>query len=284
VRQLHAHAWVEVFLKRAPLQKNGIEMGANDFAGWLTLDSTADTMAVKQQEGEGLWAQAKSLADFVEMQWITYVVGLSREQQREFVYQPIADVYQEVKRRMQGEPVLEEKPPLYRRVYEVLLDWMGGEWFSWRGLLVSVSLLLVLSGVSWAGWYGARYLWRWARQYWITHQSKTGVRASTEIAFYRKLEKLLAQHGFRREPGETQREFAELTASKLASAADAQGVAPLPREVADAFYAVRFGGRTLDSQQNQAVEQALASLTTALERKPIVPVPKGQSSADFNPV
>ncbi|MCH8924344.1 MAG: DUF4129 domain-containing protein [Planctomycetes bacterium] len=86
-----------------------------------------------------------------------------------------------------------------------------------------------------------------------------------DVPFYRTLEKMLAREGIRRTASQTQREFAFAAGAQLADRPALGAVAGLPRQVADAFYRVRFGGHALDNTQAQAVEQALAELGRALQ-------------------
>jgi hypothetical protein len=100
--------------------------------------------------------------------------------------------------------------------------------------------------------------------------SRTGRRA--QIAFYRRLETLLARHGLRRRPGQTQREFALLVGDYLANgqAEKAETAALL---VTEAFYDVRFGNGSLDSFGTERVEQALRDLERAAAGRPPEPKP-----------
>ena len=82
------------------------------------------------------------------------------------------------------------------------------------------------------------------------------------MAFYRRLEALLARRGLRRRPGQTQREFAAEAAGRLPGGRGGD-LARSAACVAEAFYQVRFGPGSLDNRQAQTVEQALKELETA---------------------
>jgi hypothetical protein len=119
--------------------------------------------------------------------------------------------------------------------------------------------MAILAGVGWLAGRMGRSLWaRW-----------TGNRANhvrhSEIAFYRRLETLLARQGIVRAAGQTQREFAVAAGRQLALMAGQPRLMALPGVVADAFYRVRFGRQPLDNLESQAVEHVLGELTK-LER------------------
>ena len=88
-----------------------------------------------------------------------------------------------------------------------------------------------------------------------------------EVEFYRRLRSLLARQGLRPHAGQTQREFAEFAGARLARRWGDPTLAPLPSEIVEAFYQVRFGRRPLDNPRREAVEQALARLVDAQPRR-----------------
>jgi hypothetical protein len=88
------------------------------------------------------------------------------------------------------------------------------------------------------------------------------------LEMYRRLESVLAQQGLARQPSQTAFEFAVVAGGELAGHAQHRRVAHLPRRIVELFYRVRFGGSTLDSQEAEAVEHALAELELALAAPP----------------
>ena len=74
---------------------------------------------------------------------------------------------------------------------------------------------------------------------------------------------LLAERELCRAPSQTQREFALAVGGQLAESPRTKA-GPLARQLVELFYRVRFGRRTLDSQEAAAVEQALSELADAL--------------------
>jgi hypothetical protein len=86
------------------------------------------------------------------------------------------------------------------------------------------------------------------------------------LEMYRRLEVTLARQGLVRHPAQTAHEFAVAAGGDLAEHIEHRRVAHLPRRIVDAFHRVRFGGRTLDNLEAEAVEHALAELERALAR------------------
>jgi hypothetical protein len=83
---------------------------------------------------------------------------------------------------------------------------------------------------------------------------------------YRRLEAALARAGMVRYPAQTAHEYAVAAGGELAERVEYRRVAHLPRRIVESFYRVRFGSRTLDSQEAKAVEQALGELEATLGR------------------
>jgi len=92
------------------------------------------------------------------------------------------------------------------------------------------------------------------------------VEAAPVLEMYRRLEAALAELGLNRQPAQTAREFALAAGGELAERLEHRRLAALPGRVVSAFYQVRFGGRTLDRPEAEAVEHALAELELALGR------------------
>jgi hypothetical protein len=252
VRQLNAHTWVEAYFQAdelAALPQDELPPGDHSGGLWLQLDPTPP--------GEGaqttLWSNLMSLRDYGEYLWGRFVLGLTAKDQKMSIYAPL----------------------------ESAVHWLGGlaPWAStggsqvtlggdertserrMSGVIIGVALLaspLALMALFWLGRWAAGRLRRRAGT------AKAADRASP-IAFYRRLEALLAARDLRRAPGQTQREFALAAGGQLADDPRTQAAASLPRKIVDSFYRVRFGGRTLDDQEAAAVDGALGELETALK-------------------
>ena len=81
---------------------------------------------------------------------------------------------------------------------------------------------------------------------------------------YDRMERLLQKHGYRRSEEQTPREFAQTTASTLAVTVADSNIATTLDKVVDAFYRVRFGGRTLLDEERAGLEESLTRLEISL--------------------
>jgi protein-glutamine gamma-glutamyltransferase len=265
VRQLHAHTWVEVYLRESELpekmkhaegywstevrsrKQGSTEMRDWKQGGWLRLDPTPGGA----RSGNGGWfAPVRSGVDWLEGAWSRYVVELDCTTQRDAIYQPIVRAVQNTWRGLTGPDWLE------LLTVALYLDHLGRE-MKWVLLgLIGVLFLGVLSGIGFV-------LFRLGRRLWArrggNHLSGRR-RRSLDVPFYRRFEQLMAREGLTRAATQTQREFADAAGAHFASRTGDGRLAALPALVADAFYHVRFGRSPLDSRQTQAVEQALAKM------------------------
>lgn len=252
VRQLHAHTWVEAYLMPDEL--------ADDLAGsqwqrgaWLRLDPTPGS----DEAGGAVQAIFSPLGkgfDWLDFLWRNYVMEMDRTRQRQTIYEPALHRFQEAYAKISD-------PAWWRRLGQNLLhalnprNWNLENWFNWRGGLVTIV-------VCWLGvllFRGARWLLRRVRQ----AMRGDGTRGRVHVEFYRRLRVLLARQGLRPHAGQTPREFAEVAGARLARRLGDPALAPLPGEIVDAFYQVRFGRVPLDNPRHEAVEQALSRLVGA---------------------
>jgi hypothetical protein len=255
VRQLHAHTWVECWLR--PRQIPPELLHGQDYwpwsetGAWLQLDPTPEGDASSQSSW---YSPIKKTFQWFNYAWAYYVVELNYERQRNAIFQPIAQAA--------------------TFVYKWLADAQ-----TWRNLFAHIGKALHLGGlagaIAWALLFAAilagaallaflcRTAWRLADKLWRKlsgRAPKHRRRPQIEVEFYRRLETLLAARGLVRKATETQREFARWAGAKLAALSGKSSLALLPLRVADAFYRVRFGRLPLDSDQQQAVEHALAQI------------------------
>lgn len=112
---------------------------------------------------------------------------------------------------------------------------------------------LAAAGLLVFGWLVGRPAWRRWERYRAAH---AGPR-HTGIAWYDDYLDALAAHGFFALPGRTPREFAAAVADAFRAEPSRADLADLPGTVTEAFYAVRYAGRTLPPEQ-------VADLTAAV--------------------
>jgi hypothetical protein len=124
-----------------------------------------------------------------------------------------------------------------------------------------VAALFSLAAV--AAYHGARWGVRTLRRLgWVGAGGADEQTPALEM--YRRLESALMRHGLSRQPQQTAYEFAVIAGGELAEQIEYRRVAHLPRRIVEVFHRVRFGGRTLDNSEAEAVEHALCELELAL--------------------
>lgn len=267
VQQRHAHAWVEAWLPAEevpPLEVAGVP---SDGGAWYRLDPTPGRESFVASREEG-WSQPFLQAfDYCELLWRDYVLGLSRRQQEEMVFEPLT-----------AQATVLPSWVESRSVQRWLRRWGGrlGWEFSFGGppreggrrafegtvaVLVTGGLLLVLGAfhvtrLSWQRWF------EWRRQ-------RGALRSSVHQApaFYRQLERLLARLSLIRQPGQTPRELAEAACHLLRQTQAGRPAAELPPWIVAWYYQVRFGAARLDNRQAEAIEQALSELGQAVKQR-----------------
>jgi protein-glutamine gamma-glutamyltransferase len=250
VRQRHAHAWVEVYLEKDQVPEGEPAGGVVGNAGaWLRLEPTpgGDDAA---NGNENLFGTARDWLDYFDTIWTDYVVGLTQQRQQQAVY----DAFK---------PADDSLPWMQHHAWRDSLRsvaaWFGihiggkdrqGIAFDWRAAVTAMVLcILAVTLFRLVRWLWSHIdwsplnFWRRARK----HRSA--------VAFYNRLEDLLARRGRTRRPAETPQEYVEHAVRELGLVHGDS----LRRTVA-AFYRVRFGGATLDNIETQAIEHALAEL------------------------
>jgi hypothetical protein len=267
VRQKHAHAWVEVFLSPGefPIEQVAEREGMPSGRGvWLRLDPTpADTSIDVDTGSITLLNRLADIADYVQLLWTDYVLGLNPERQRSGIYGPIGEALTTAWRSVFGEQ--------RRGLWIVIAVFLAAFFAITAGLLalasprrLPVGVRNVTPLVQWLSAQLGRLNLHWLRA-WLTPPSQArGGLPGVHVEFYERLETALRRYGVVRLLGQTQREYAAAAGGRLADEPRLQSVAGVPRRVVDAFYRVRFGGAALDSREQQTVEQAIADLESAL--------------------
>ena len=263
IRQRDAHSWVEAYVPHECLPDT-CPFGKKDadwkLGGWLRLDPTPSRTA--GTAFTSLVGNVESWFEWAQDAWVTYVVHMDGAKQREAIYDPLKSLAAELKRGLIDadgwKDLWKLVASLPGRLRTLLAD---AGWFSWVGVM----LLLGSLGVGYSAYRIARLSLQFVA--WLLPRDKSRAGRRAQIAFYRRLETLLARHGLRRRLGQTQREFALAVGQHLADgqAQQAEAAAIL---VTDAFYDVRFGNASLDSVGIERVEQALRDLEQAASGHP----------------
>jgi hypothetical protein len=262
VQQLHAHAWVEAYLEASQIPPGEFAGERQPDAAWLVLDPTEGTREGSAGAGNGLLARVRQSIDYARVLWINYVASLNAKRQRQDIYEPLAAGVEAAVENLTSAQVWQDRlESLERSRLGRFWSWYRRHWFSWRGGLVAVGLLLVLLLAAVAVRASVRVL---LKRGWLGKPKE--VEAAPVLEMYRRLEAALAELGLNRQPAQTAREFALAAGGELAERLEHRRLAALPGRVVSAFYQVRFGGRTLDKPEAEAVEHALAELEVALGR------------------
>jgi transglutaminase-like putative cysteine protease len=258
VRQRDAHSWVEAYVSPEHLP-DVRPFGRNDVdwrrGGWLRLDPTPSRAA--ETGLTSLVSNVKSWFEWMQDAWVQYVVQMNGATQREAIYDPLKTLALGLKQEMLDADgwsgLWRMIAGLPRRLRALLAD---AGWFSWIG----ATLLLSTLGFGYFAYRLTRWIVHLGARFLPRGRSRTGYRSP--VAFYRRLETLLARRGLRRRAGQTHREFAVHAGHSLA---DGQGelIESAALFVTNAFYEVRFGGGRLDSVDMERVEQALHDLENA---------------------
>ncbi len=266
VRAWHAHAWAEAYLRREEIPADMRVPGQTYADGaWLRLDATPASALGEDEQGITLLDRVGDLIDYAQLLWNNYVAQLDSERQQEAIYRPIAD---RVSQAFHGVLSVESWQAFVRNATRWISGgprrWFAGNWFNWRAGLTASLSCLVFVGI----YRLAKRIVRWMVALARRRPKRIRARRGRRVDFYQRLETILARLRLSREAGQTQREYAASVGGQLAESPRWRHVASLPKKIVEAFYRVRFGDRTLDNQQAQAVEQALAQLEAALKAKP----------------
>jgi hypothetical protein len=257
VRQLHAHAWVEAFLRhdQIPAELRRSDLVRWTHGGWLRLDPTPAAEVGTRAADRTAWGAWQGRWHGLQRYWDKYIVDMDRKRQRESVYEPISRATRAVTSKLFN-PRWWGK--LAAGLWASLAATLRSGIMGW--LLGVVVLFAVVIGPVLAGWWLVRRLLRlWRRFSAVGRQRQAGARSSIE--FYRRFEQIVARLGLQRSCGQTPREFARAAGARLAAVSGRSELCARAMQVAEAFYSVRFGRCVLDASAAQTVEQALAELT-----------------------
>jgi len=127
----------------------------------------------------------------------------------------------------------------------------------WQSISLLIAVLLVLFT---SGWLLLRW---WRNRRW---KSRGNMHASRiAIPFYQRLLRLLSRRGWKPLPSQTPAEFASVVQHQLLTK-NQHDLADIPVSVVPPYYAVRFGGASLDEQQTNSLDQQLQALRLGLKR------------------
>ena len=249
VRQRHAHAWVEAFLKPDEIPSDLLPASMRNAAGgWLRLDPTPTSENDSMSEIT-LFDRVSKSFDYARWLWNDYVLKLTTERQQNTPFAAFAND--------RGVSLTRFVSATYwRSLGARIMNWDYSRlWrrpFSWQGGLAAIGLCLL--GV--VMYLVGRRLWQYVpRIRWGGWKRRSRRRQS--VAFYRRLEKLLARIGVQRGPAQTPRELAAAARAALADHGIMPDAATIPRDVVEAYYQVRFGRWIPEARDMQRIRQQL---------------------------
>ncbi|MCC6124646.1 MAG: DUF3488 domain-containing protein [Pirellulales bacterium] len=252
VRQLHAHTWVEAWLKPDQLPKEYLH-GEGYWpwkigGGWLRLDPTP---AGGAEEGRSIFSPIADALQWLDFAWSYYVVELNYERQRRAIFTPIAEAARKTFDAVRNPKTWRD---FYERIGEALHRSGAAGGAAWALLILAAAAgLAILSLLGYLLWRGGRKLWRSL----AARRARRRRGPRIEVEFYRRFELMLAKNGLSRPLGQTPREFAGAAGAWLAAETGEGRLTPLPARIVEAYYRVRFGCLPLDGNQSQEVEQML---------------------------
>lgn len=254
VRQLHAHTWVEAYLPRGQVPEfppGHPLFGDRNWGAWMILDPTPGNLGSSSIAGTSRLQSLRQVTDYLRRLWSSHVVGLTSTRQQSDIYRPLAERVRWLARIVFDRQTWRNYFRNVANLFRGNVDWQSGAAASLL-CLAAVVLFRLLRGC-----------WRTMRKVWIQLGSWRADRRrkSAEITFYRKFERLAKSRGFRRQPGQTAREFAqhfERTAGLSPS------LASVPMEIVDSFYQVRFGETALAPERLLLLDQQLGELRDSM--------------------
>lgn len=296
VQQLHAHTWVEVYLEPDDDVPEEFQHRVGRVNGWwLRLDPTPSA----DESNSATWTALDNVANFSEMLWSNYVLGLDAQRQSQVIYQPLARSTAGLFSRALWQSLCEQFLNLFRP------SWWRMVWNTtskWQLALDALGVALLVYFMR-RSWRSLRAVARRRRERRVKAHRES--RAS-QVGFYARLETLFESHGLPRSANSTPREFSVQAARWVLdrSAANGHGqavanrrtprvsgleslrhepplvaegmeratpadVEQLTKRIVDAFYLVRFGRQHLDEPEALAVEQALSQLANVLQRSEV---------------
>ena len=252
VRQLHAHTWVEVYLRREQIPED-LRIEAPFWprapGGWLRLDPTPpSTPALPKRL---FWVMWRWL-DWLDFVWKQYVVEMDQSRQRETVYGPISALAGKTWERLTRTfaEVGKFANPLGRQI-ATFSRWLVG------GALLLLAGIGALAFLVFKGWIRTEAIQKFLRAPFFIRKENRPHFHHQVVGLYRRLENVLARWGLRRSPGQTPREWAEYSRTALQRFDLPGDLICLPSEVVEVYYEVRFGRRSLPPDQEKEIMNRL---------------------------
>jgi transglutaminase-like putative cysteine protease len=255
VHQYNAHAWVEAFLSPQVLSPSLVEEIDQDalWGAWLRLDPTPIIRPDEEPTERTLTDRIVDSFDYMQLLWDNNVLRLNAQQQRQAVFDRLGWDPQQGFRGITSLPVI--------RWFHV--DFSRGLWtgiLSWNFL----AWLILLPLLGWLVYQLRRRLADRQRGSGQKPVSRRQILQKAQCEFFLRFEQLLQEHGFLREPCQTQQEFIREIEKQLVGGVEDFSVRQLLNRMVETYYRVRFGNRLLNEDQQRQVRGQIDQLAAAL--------------------
>ncbi|MCA9290447.1 MAG: DUF3488 domain-containing protein [Phycisphaerales bacterium] len=233
VREANAHAWVEV--QTGPSR-------------WTTFDPSPPTILADQESTDGLADRLRWFYDRLEMNWSTNIVAFDGSTQTQMMDRLDLRWSDQLATFMAR--VRQWAGAVNRAFY---FGWAGYAWMVLVGFILALSIGVLVRLVR-----RRRRIHRVLQLHHVTGAEYR--RILGQVGFYLDMLGVLRRAGYAKPDWSPPRLHAASIAPRIPAAA------PTVERLIDAFYAVRFGGRSLDRDEARTMERLVIELEQQLQR------------------
>jgi hypothetical protein len=236
VQQLHAHAWVEAYVRDT----------------WVTADPTPPARNSQVQSSQGNAPEKMSWRSTLTNLW-SMSVQMTKSQQDASIYEPTMAL---------ATAVTQDLP----RPDEFISQWRQfvrspGSGLSVGSTLISLVLAAMIVGLG----YGLLYL---LRRLGLRRGASEQAEQRIRVEFYERFIELLRKLGYKRKPHQTPKEFADEVTRQLAPRLESLGLTEQPGKLVGSFYEVRFGQHPIGATELKRLNEQLDQLEYLLNQPP----------------
>ena len=259
IRASHAHAWVEAYLRPEDCSESMIDAGlAGPGGAWQIVESTpAMANAVVEDSSD-------EAMDLARNAWEDYVIGNDSSTDASGARSPVYGWLRHLNLEWWGEKIRRFEATINRPAIK----------YGFPAGLGFLSLLFFLRSYFLPGKDDAerkkagffRRLVAKAVSFVSPDLAKwmIGKRQGNAVAFYQKMEQILASHDLFREPNQTHREFAGVVSETFADHPKSDFIQTTVATVTQRFNQVRFGNTKFDEATTAKLHDELADLKATL--------------------
>ena len=243
VQQRHAHAWVEGWVDDR----------------WVVFDPTP---AGRGEDVASYTPTLKTWADFrqfVSSLWSQHILDMTLQNQYRTIYDPLLDAGKSWFASWNKEG---EEGSLWESIKAFASS--PENWFSWQGGIVTFILLFLGVFLVWL----SRRLIRWLQEVSGRWNQKLSAR-QLRVAFYEQFREICEQHGVKRSPWTSYREYAQIVTSELRPALEPAGLVDTPGLIVERFLEIRFGDQDLPSEIRDELNTEIDRLRDCLKEDEI---------------